>query len=206
MKTLKEIVCANLIALRKENGLTQVDLSKKINYSDKAISRWEKGEVTPSLEILESLSEIYKVSPSYFFEEHMDDETKKGREREKNLYVAILLSLTLVVWIIALFTFFMIQSFSGEAHIEVFMWAIPASAFVIRMFCKYMLQNRFYLVTSTISFWTLAIAVYIEWLELNLWVVFILGVPVQITIILMDYVRRIRIKNPKKKIRLKNKN
>lgn len=60
MKSVSEIVISNLIKLRKKSGLTQIELSQKINYSDKAISRWEKGEVIPSIEVLEKLAEIYK--------------------------------------------------------------------------------------------------------------------------------------------------
>ena len=61
MKNTKEIIQQNLIALRKQNGLTQLELATKINYSDKAISRWEKGEVMPSVDILESLANVYGV-------------------------------------------------------------------------------------------------------------------------------------------------
>ena len=72
MKSVSEIVISNLIKLRKKSGLTQIELSQKINYSDKAISRWEKGEVIPSIEVLEKLAEIYQVNIVYFFEEHLD--------------------------------------------------------------------------------------------------------------------------------------
>ena len=50
-------------------GLTQVGLAKKINYSDKAVSRWEKGEVLPDIETLDALSKIFNVPLSYLIEE-----------------------------------------------------------------------------------------------------------------------------------------
>ena len=67
---IREIVSKNLIMLRKRQGLTQIDLSKRINYSDKAVSRWEKGEVLPDIETLQSLSEVFNVPLSYMIEEH----------------------------------------------------------------------------------------------------------------------------------------
>ncbi len=198
MGTLKDIVCKNLISLRKEHNLTQVDLSKKINYSDKAISRWEKGEVTPSLEILESLAEIYKVAPSYFFEEHLDEESRRLAMKEKNLYTVIILSLSLVVWIIASFTFILTHGITDVYHFEIFMWAIPATTLVVKLCSKYLLSNRYYILTSSLFFWSFIIVIYIQWLELNFWLLFLLGIPVQLTIVLMDYVRKLRVKTPKK--------
>ena len=59
MENLKDVIRENLINLRKEHKLTQIDLAKKINYSDKAISRWENGDVLPDVEILNSICNVY---------------------------------------------------------------------------------------------------------------------------------------------------
>ena len=72
MKNLKEIISKNIINLRKANNLTQVELSKMINYSDKAISRWEKGEVLPDIETIQTLSEVFKVPMSAILEDSED--------------------------------------------------------------------------------------------------------------------------------------
>ena len=60
MDNIKEIVRENLVMLRKAHKLTQIELSQKIGYSDKAISRWETGEVTPDIETLNNLAELYE--------------------------------------------------------------------------------------------------------------------------------------------------
>ncbi|MEG1499724.1 MAG: helix-turn-helix transcriptional regulator, partial [Clostridia bacterium] len=41
MNNIKEIVSTNLIKLRKNANLTQAELAEKLNYSDKAVSKWE---------------------------------------------------------------------------------------------------------------------------------------------------------------------
>ena len=64
---IKETVKENLIRLRHEHKLTQLELSEKINYSDKAISRWETGEVTPDVETLEHLAQLYEIPITAFF-------------------------------------------------------------------------------------------------------------------------------------------
>lgn len=44
--------------LRKQKGLTQLQLAEKLNISDKAVSKWESGKGDPSLELLQALSEV----------------------------------------------------------------------------------------------------------------------------------------------------
>ena len=61
MKPIAEIIAENLVSLRKKHNLTQNDLAEKLKYSDNTISRWEHAEITPSIETLEKISEIYEV-------------------------------------------------------------------------------------------------------------------------------------------------
>ena len=53
---LKTIVGANLARLRKDRGMTQAELAERINYSDKAVSKWERGESLPDVLTLLSLA------------------------------------------------------------------------------------------------------------------------------------------------------
>ena len=57
-----KILQNNLIALRQEKGMTQKDLAKTINYSDKVISKWERGESQPNIEAISVLAEFFNVS------------------------------------------------------------------------------------------------------------------------------------------------
>ena len=83
MKTIEEIVTENLIRLRKQNNLKQSDVAEKVNYTNKAVSRWEKGEVIPSLKVLGELANFYNVPYTYFFEEHEDENTKNTNSLTK---------------------------------------------------------------------------------------------------------------------------
>ncbi|WP_295219539.1 helix-turn-helix domain-containing protein [Ruminococcus sp.] len=40
---IKQTIAQNIAQYRKKLGLTQFELSEKINYSDKSISKWERG-------------------------------------------------------------------------------------------------------------------------------------------------------------------
>ena len=55
-------LATNLITLRKQHGLTQMELAEKLNVSRQAISRWEVGVAAPSTENLKMLSDLYGVS------------------------------------------------------------------------------------------------------------------------------------------------
>ena len=59
---LKSVIAQNLIKYRKENGLTQQELAEKLNYSDKSISKWERGEGVPDIYILKQIAELYNVT------------------------------------------------------------------------------------------------------------------------------------------------
>ena len=59
---LKSIVAKNLVDLRKNAGFTQIEIAEKLNYSDKAVSKWERGESLPDVETIKKLADLYSVS------------------------------------------------------------------------------------------------------------------------------------------------
>lgn len=61
METLNE----RIKNLRKKNNLTQLDLAKKVNVTDKAVSKWESGDGNPEIAILIELAKIFDVSLDY---------------------------------------------------------------------------------------------------------------------------------------------
>lgn len=186
MKTAKDNVVENLIKLRKAHKLSQVELSQKINYSDKAISRWEKGEVVPSIDVLEQLAEIYNVKVTYFFEEHLDEVDLKIAEKAFNLRLYIMFSLVLIVWTIAVLIFFTIKTRLNIYYFESLVWALPVTMFVISWCCRYYFNNKYHLLTTSLGCWFTLAGIYFQFLQLNLWTIFFFGIPVQILLILFS--------------------
>lgn len=74
-----------LTLLRKENGISQLELAEKLGVSRQAVSRWETGASIPSTEKLISLSKLYNVSMAYLIGE--EDATEKN-DIEVNLDIA----------------------------------------------------------------------------------------------------------------------
>ncbi|WP_301035264.1 helix-turn-helix domain-containing protein [Parabacteroides goldsteinii] len=58
-----------LVCLRKEKGLTQLELAEAIKVSRQAVSKWESGGGIPSTENLRGLSELYGVSVDFLLNE-----------------------------------------------------------------------------------------------------------------------------------------
>lgn len=66
MEELKDIIANNLVRYRKNAGLTQQEIADKLNYSDKAVSKWERGEGMPDVAVLKTLADIYNVTVNDF--------------------------------------------------------------------------------------------------------------------------------------------
>lgn len=69
--------------LRKEKGLTQKELGDKLNITDKAISKWERGLSFPDITMLNTLSDFFEVDVS----ELLNGE--KGIKDKANVEVSI---------------------------------------------------------------------------------------------------------------------
>lgn len=62
MDELKSKIAKNLVELRTKARLTQLQLAEMLNYSDKAVSKWERGEAIPDIRVLIQLSELYGIT------------------------------------------------------------------------------------------------------------------------------------------------
>ena len=65
MTDIKAIISKNITELRQKAGMTQLELGEKLNYSDKTISKWERGQTFPDLSRLDELSELLGVAVAY---------------------------------------------------------------------------------------------------------------------------------------------
>ena len=57
--TLRKTIAENLVYYRRHKGLTQAALAETLNYSDKSVSKWERGEGLPDITVLYLLAEFY---------------------------------------------------------------------------------------------------------------------------------------------------
>jgi len=62
MENLRLIIARNITELRREAGLTQLELAEKLNYSDKAVSKWERAESVPDIAVLKAVADLFGVT------------------------------------------------------------------------------------------------------------------------------------------------
>ena len=106
LNELKLISASNIISLRTAAGLTQAELGAKLNYSDKSVSKWERGEAIPDAFVLKQMAEIFGVSVDYLLSSH-DSWEAPAEEKETPQYSAnhIIAVSILGVWTMALSVF-----------------------------------------------------------------------------------------------------
>ncbi len=186
MENIKETIAKNLVELRKANKLTQGALAEKLNYSDKAVSRWEHAETLPDIETLCRICEIYGVSFEYLLQREPTEayvvSPKKGNRAR---HVIICLITICTVWLAATLLFTTVQAIFDVNLWQLFVWAIPASITTIAIYNRMWWQSKVCTaITASFNNWTVILAIYLHTLGHNLWMLFIIGVPIQALILL----------------------
>ena len=65
MGNVKSIVAKNITELQLLSNMTQLELASKLNYSDKTISKWERGESSPDIGVLVEIADLFGVTLDY---------------------------------------------------------------------------------------------------------------------------------------------
>ena len=106
---VKLIISKNIIKYRKKMGLTQLELAEKLNYSDKTLSKWERGESMPDIVTLKQLADIFMISVDVLIS---TEDTiisfvpvKERKKISKRNIISISLLSAGIVWFIATIAF-----------------------------------------------------------------------------------------------------
>lgn len=198
---VKYQIGANIAAYRKQAGLTQAGLAEKLNYSDKAVSKWERGESIPDVLTLMQLAEQFGITVNDLLtdpnalpgnpgtlEKAMTQVSEKALKRKANKNVILALSSTLV-WFVALLAFVILSSFDFLERYSclLFFVAIPANAIVLLSLRSAWHDFRWNQALITIIVWGSLLSIYMVILtvfQYNFWKLFLLGIPGQIAIFL----------------------
>ncbi len=152
LSELKLISASNIIRLRTQAGLTQAELGEKLNYSDKTISKWERGEAIPDAYVLTQMAEIFNVTVDYLLSTHdawenpnAQEEQEQGISRHSvNMIIAIAV---LGVWTMALSVFVLLwllgfivwQSFIVALPVSILTYMVLICVFNRRKYLQYVI-------------------------------------------------------------------
>ena len=196
---LKARIGSNISAYRKRCAMTQAGLAEKLNYTDKAVSKWERGESIPDVLTLMQLAELFEIEVGELLadpnelpgdpgklEKAMTQVSEKALHRKANKSIIQRLC-SLLVWSVALLIFVIVSSLDIPKSWITFFYAIPANAIVLlslRSAWHDFRRNR--CLISTIV-WGSILSLYMTLLVffgLNIWKLFLLGIPGQAAVIL----------------------
>lgn len=198
---LKNLIGRNIASYRKRAGLTQAGLAERLNYSDKAISKWERGESAPDVLTLVQLSEQFGITVNDLLvdpdalpedtgavQQAMEQVVEKALKRKADKGTILSLS-SILVWFVALFAYVMLSCFElTEAWSWIFfIYAIPANAIVLLSLRSAWHDFRWNQILISIIMWGGILSVYVSllvFMNWNIWRMFLLGIPGQAAVLL----------------------
>lgn len=184
MNNLKKNLANNLIKLRKAYGMKQTDLALKLNYSDKAISKWERAESMPDVEVLYQISKIFNVTIDMLLSD-TDMVIKKHTRTILSEKAIISLLSVLSVWVIATFLFVLLTwVFELSKVWLIFIYAIPVSCIVAIVFNSIWGKGELNFIITSGLLWTLILSIYLTTSFDNNSMIFFIAIPIQVCIIL----------------------
>lgn len=189
MEELKNIIASNIASLRKINGMTQAELAEKLCYSDKAISKWERGESIPDVIVLKQVSDLFSVTVDYLLTEHDGSKPAAALDTAQKKKNRTLISAVSAgsVWFFAtalFIAFILLDVTIPVGNWMIFVYAVPAFLTVALVFnCIWGTRNVRAVIVSLLM-WSVLGSVCLTFRDMNLWLLFVIGAPAQVIILL----------------------
>lgn len=188
MEEIKKTIAKNIVGLRRYNHMTQAELAERLCYSDKAISKWERGESIPDVFILKQIADMFSVTVDYLLTDHEGEKVTPGEDakyKNNNHLIITLLSIGLV-WLIGTTVFVTLKVSPIDISMLwlAFIWPVPISFILILIFNSIWGKPIFNYLIISFLMWTLLVSICLSMIEFNVWLILTIGIPGQIIILL----------------------
>ncbi len=197
---IKENLAQNLIQYRKSMGLTQAELAEKLNYSDKAVSKWERGESFPDLYVLKQIADFYEVTIDTLIAKPTQLKSGKNQPFARTKQTIIALCSVGIAWLVAICCFAFIDIiFEGFTSPWIFfIYAIPVSFIILVVFSSVWKRHVATAIHVSCLIWTVILAIYLSCVAFVpnpspvLWEIFLIGIPLQLLVVFWSIYRKIK--------------
>ncbi|HRY78476.1 MAG TPA: helix-turn-helix transcriptional regulator [Candidatus Izemoplasmatales bacterium] len=191
MEDLKKIMAENLIELRRSKKWTQAEMAEKLNYTDKAISKWERAESMPDIEVLKQIADIFGVTLDFFVTKNAPQEQEKFLipQKIRNNRIILTSMIVSVIWLLATIVFVYVSINSTANFWQVFLWAIPGSCLALLVMNGFWGKRKYVFYIMTLMIWSVITCFYVQFLEYNIWLIFLLGIPMQALAVLWSILK-----------------
>lgn len=200
MKDIKNTVAKNISTLRQMNNMTQTELGEKLNYSDKTISKWERGESTPDISVLVEIASMFGVTlDSLVRSENMKTAVNecKSEEVKYNRRVIAYISES-VGFFVAILAFIITTLIIQKTTFQwlYIVYSVPVVLIVKLVFNTIWFNpRRNYLIVSALM-WSVLSSIHITFLYfgINVALVYLIGVVGQVIIVLWSFLKKTKSK------------
>ena len=186
MDNLKDIIAKNIVTLRTNEHLTQAELAERLNYSDKAVSKWERGESLPDITVIKAIADMFGVTIDWLLRENGEAPAIESNQEKTNRKMITLLAIS-AVWFVAVLAFVLVFMLGSGAQWLIFVGAVPCSFVLLLVFnCIWGKSTATMPIVSLLTWTALAFCYLLILFEfsLNYWTVFLIGIPAQAAIII----------------------
>ncbi len=222
MDELKKIIAVNISRLRLQAGMTQQELADKLSYTDKAVSKWERGESTPDVSVLDRIAKLFGVTVDYLLIDHTKPVSESAADalqdgvqpshpsvrQQTQAYLSNLATLlgydsshliitlmsAMLVWLLAVVALVAVYIAVPGSRFSwlVLIYALPVSGIVILVLNSIWGKNRFNYILISFIVWTTLLSIYLTLMNDRLWILFLIGVPAQAIILMWSRLVRKR--------------
>ncbi|MBR6783799.1 MAG: helix-turn-helix transcriptional regulator [Clostridia bacterium] len=198
----KRIIANNITELRKAVPYTQAELAEKLNYSDKAVSKWERGESIPDVIVLKQIADLFGVTVDYLLEEiHPLSATMQSVPRQLKINRMLVTGLScMLIFLIATVAF---VGLSLATDIErlwlAFVYCAPICAIILIVFNSIWGIKKLNYAFITVLMWGTLASIYLTLGDYSNWLIFVVGIPGQVIILLWSGMKAKIFKRAKKK-------
>lgn len=201
MEDLKNVIAKNIAELRTGRDMTQAELAEKLNYSDKAVSKWERAESLPDITVIKAIADLFEVTVDYLLTlDHTLEKkeiVKVSRRRKNNRGIITGISVVLV-WLLATLVFFILVTATNSPKSWLcFVYAVPSTMIVWLVFNTIWFNRRRNFFIISLLMWSVLAALFITLLKFKVWLLFVVGVPGQIIILLWSGIKTRTFKSDK---------
>ena len=192
MEDIKVNVASNLLKLRANAGITQADLAAKINYTDKAVSKWERAESLPDVAVLKNIADIFGVTVDYLITPHDKWEQPPVSAKELKFRPNAVISIVLISIISVATLLFIIFWLLDSIYWQIFVYVSPAvllTAVILNSIWNKR-KGNFYIISALVL--SVICVIYTAFLQAgqNIWQLLLLFIPLEAIILASFHVKK----------------
>lgn len=185
---MRQTIAKNIAQCRKSHHDTQLDLALKLNYSDKSVSKWERGEGLPDVLILAQIASLYGVTVS-----NLIGEVEPPKERRPHYHLFILTLSVALTFAIATLVFFLFMILNVDYPAWLFfVYAVPVSSIIAIVFTSLWYGRLWQGVSISLLVWSLGISLYLSLALPNFKLIFALCAALQVLVVLWEIFQHVR--------------